>query len=121
VNEERDIICGQCKASLKGHAYRKYKFPIVTTISVLLLGATTTYNLEQHYIHNARYPVAIEYALINSCATADHRSISRQDLKHKTQACTCALEKTMQKIPYAEYAKDKTFSASFRSYVDECW
>jgi hypothetical protein len=127
VIEERDIVCGQCKASLKGHAYRKYKLPIKPTIqafflgSVVTIGTAITLSTEQNAIHHARYPVAIEYALINSCATADHSSIPHDFLKRKLQACTCALEKTMGEIPYDQYHKDKSFTALFRSNIDHCW
>lgn len=103
INVGNEIVCGKCKASLSGFAYRKYKKPLMTAISALVIGAYGSYKLEHAYFHGARYPVRTEYAIIDSCVTSDRADLSTIEFKQKKQICLCAFEKTIDEISYAEF------------------
>jgi hypothetical protein len=117
----REIVCGKCKASLTGYAYRKYKEPILTAISALVIGAYGSYKIEQSYFDDARYPVRIEYAIIDSCVTSDRMSLSTVEFANKKQMCLCAFDKTVNEISYAEFNNNaKDFLDTFRKNISVC-
>jgi trehalose-6-phosphate synthase len=121
INVGHEIVCGKCKASLSGFVYRKYKEPLLTAISALVIGAYGSYEIEHAYFDDARYPIRIEYAIIDSCVTADRTNLSTDQLRSKKQICLCAFEKTSKKISYAEFEGNvKAFSDTFRKNANSC-
>ncbi len=121
IDVGREIVCGKCKASLSGYAYRKYKEPIITAISALVIGAYGSYKIEHAYFDDARYPIRMEYAIIDSCISSDIVSLSTDQFRSKKQICLCAFEKTTKEIPYSELVKESnSFTNTLRMNVETC-
>ena len=117
----REISCGKCHASLSGFVYKKYKKPLISAISALIIGAYGSYKMEDMYFDYARYPLAVEYAIIDACATSDRSILTLSEFANKKYICLCAFEKSMSEIPYAEYKKSTNeFFSTFKSKVYEC-
>lgn len=117
----QEVVCGKCKSSLSGFVYRKYKKPLVSAMTALLIGAYGSYKIEQVYLEITRYPVRIEYAIIDSCITSDRSLMLTSELKEKKHLCLCAYEKTMDEVSYNEYQNDGNgFFTVFRKNVEVC-
>lgn len=68
-----------------------------------------------------RYPVAQEYALIDSCVTQSNWYLSKEQIKVLKKTCVCALEKTMADVDYEEAQKNwEKFLARFRTAQQQC-
>ena len=118
----REISCGKCHTSLSGFVYRKYKKPLISAMSALIIGAYGAYKIEDVYFEYTRYPLKLEYAIIDSCVTSDREKISLTAFANKKHICLCALEKSMSEVPYAEFKENTNeFFSTFRSKVYECY
>ena len=121
IDVGREIVCGKCKASLSGFVYRKYKEPLLTAISALVIGAYGSYEIEHACFDDARYPIRIEYAIIDSCVTSDRAYLSTEQFRSKKQICLCALEKTAKEISYADFENNaNAFSNTFKKNANSC-
>lgn len=117
----QEIVCGKCKASLSGFVYRKYKEPLLTAISALVIGAYGSYKIEHAYFDDARYPIRIEYTIIDSCVNSDRANLSTDQFRRKKQICLCAFDKTAKEISYAEFENNvNVFSDNFKKNANSC-
>lgn len=105
VKAGREIVCGKCKASLSGFVYRSYRAPLLTAISALVIGAYGSYKIDHNYFDGARFPVRLEYAIIDTCITSHRVILSTEEFKDKRSVCLCAYKETVKEVPYSD-AKD---------------
>lgn len=117
----QNIICGECKKTLAGHSYKKFKKPFVSATAALFIGAFGTYKTDKIFFEDQRYPLSVEYELVDSCANSSHKLMNSHQQAEKTQVCICALEKTMEAISYKDLKKSESeFVTRFRNNITSC-
>jgi hypothetical protein len=121
LNLLRTIICAKCKEPLSGHKYSKSGKPMLSAISAVILSVIGYKAIDSNFWEEGRYPVATEYAIIDSCVNADKRPLPTPVYDAKKNTCVCLLEKTMVTLPYNEYENEKALLFSlFNKSLEEC-
>lgn len=116
-----NIVCSECKESFAGHSYKKFKKPLVSATTALLIGAFGTYKADQIFFEDQRYPLSVEYELIDGCVNSSRTLFNSFQYLDKTKTCICALNKTMEVISYKELKKiESEFLTRFRSSIASC-
>ena len=116
-----NVLCSECKETFSGHTYKKFKKPFLSATMALMIGGYGTYKADQIFFDEARYPVAVEYELIDSCVNSSKFRMNSSRLVEKKTICACALEKTMEKIGYKEANENETkFLSRFLISVTTC-
>lgn len=116
-----NIICNECKESFAGHSYKKFKKPLVSATTALFIGVFGTYKADQIFFEGQRYPISVEYELIDSCVNSSRTLFNSFQYSDKTKTCICALNKTMEVISYKELKKSESeFLTRFRSSIASC-
>jgi len=116
-----NILCSECKESFAGHSYKKIKKPLISTTAALLIGAFGTYKTDKIFFEDQRYPLRVEYELIDSCVNSSRMLMNASQHVNKTQTCICALNKTMKVISYQDLKKSESeFVTRFRSSIASC-
>jgi hypothetical protein len=78
-------------------------------------GGTQAY---KHITEHPRYPVKIEYALIDKCISSYDAPLSRTSFKKKRDACINAVEEIQNEVPFSEFERDqKVFMEVFAIYA----
>ena len=102
INLSSEIKCKKCKKPLIGE---KYKKPIMSAMTAILLGVGGGIYLDEKF-ETDRYPIATEYNIIDSCLSSyDEEPLDRKHYKKKKQICICALKETESEIDFDEYIK----------------
>lgn len=121
IENSDNIVCGECKKTLAGYAYKRLKKPLVSATMELFIGAYGAYKIDKTFIEEKRYPVGVEYELIDSCVNSSGNFMGSVWRVNKTKVCVCALEKTMSDISIREMKKSESeFLARFRSGIASC-
>lgn len=116
-----NIICCECKKTFAGHSYKKFKKPLLSATTALFIGAFGTYKADQILFEEQRYPLNVEYEIIDSCVNSSRILMNTYRQTEKTQVCVCALEKTMEVISYKELKKGESeFLTRFRGSLTSC-
>lgn len=117
-----NIHCCECKKNFLGNTYGKLKKPLISATAALVIGAFGGYKVDQYISDTSRYPLVIEYEVINSCAYGSKVAIRTNAQVEKTKACLCALDKTMQQVSYkAIKAKGESeFQTRFKENIISC-
>lgn len=115
-----NIKCYECEQSFAGYLYKKFKKPIVGATTALLIGGFGSYKVGTFFEKN-RYPINIEYELIDTCINGYNQLLSRQSKIQKANTCICTLDKTMRNISYKDIEKSEPkFSARFHKNMMHC-
>jgi len=118
---DESIVCSECSSSFSGHVYSKFKRPLMSATSALIIGAFGGYKANQHIFQKERYPVSVEYEMLDSCVNSTRESLTARQHALKTEVCICSLEKTMEEFSYDDYQKSEPeFSTRFRDNVIGC-
>lgn len=116
-----NIVCSECKKSFAGHSYQKFKKPILSATTALFIGAFGAYKADQILFEDQRYPLNVEYELVDGCVNSSRTLMNSYRKAEKTQVCLCALEKTMEEISYNQLKKSESdFLTRFRSSIANC-
>ncbi len=116
-----NILCNNCNGKFSGHFYKKFKKPLVSATTALILGAYGGYKADQYLIQDQRYPLNIEYELTDNCINSSRVLMSNYYQNQKTKICICALEKTMNEITYKELQKNEPeFLTRFNNNLATC-
>lgn len=116
-----NIVCSECKGSFAGHSYKKFKKPLVSATTALLIGVFGAYKADQLFFEDQRYPLIVEYELIDICVNSSRMLLNSSQYSVKTKTCICALNKTMEVISYKELKKGESeFLTRFRSSIASC-
>lgn len=111
------IVCSKCNEDLSGCEFRK---PIMSGMAILAIGIFGG-NFVEYAITDNRYPLNIEYSLIDSCVNSYEKSHDRNIYIDKRETCLCAMEETMNEISYIRYKVNKNaFYSSFRKNSTQC-
>jgi hypothetical protein len=121
IEYEENIICSDCKKSLAGHTYKRFKKPLISATAALFIGAYGAHKIDKEFIEDSRYPVGVEYELIDGCINASRNFMNSVWRVDKTKICVCALEKAMEDISYKDMKKSEPeFLTRFSSSIASC-
>lgn len=121
IEYSENILCSECNSAFAGYTYKKYKKPLLSASSALFIGIVGTYKIDQLYFDEARYPIRVEYEIVDNCVNSDKRSLASAQYIKKKNLCLCALELTMDSLPYKEATGDEAkFLSSFRTAINQC-
>jgi hypothetical protein len=115
-----NILCKKCEKDYKGVKFSKRK--LITGTAMILLTYVGVHTLNDEVKgYGDRYPIAVEYALLDSCINGSKNSISQNRYLSKRDVCLCALKEAQEDYPYSDY-KDhaKGFVSIFRQYANSC-
>ncbi len=113
--------CGQCRTSFSGHLYRKYKKPLLSATTALFIGAYGSYKISDVFFDHERYPLRIEYEIVNACVNSSERIVSSSVYLKKHDVCLCAQQATSRTISYGEMEADPhAFTAAFKRNAAGC-
>ncbi|WP_028469416.1 hypothetical protein [Neptunomonas japonica] len=116
-----NIVCSECRESFAGYSYRKFKKPLITATTAFVIGAFGVYKADQIFFEDQRYPIHVEYELIDSCVNSSRTLMNSYRKIDKTQVCVCALGKTMEEVSYKELQKSESeFLTRFRNSIASC-
>lgn len=117
----KELRCAECNESFSGHYFQKAKIPIATGISALLLGGFGNHYMEENVFSESRYPLEVEYEIVQSCSSSSSLPMNSRYQEQKTKVCICALEKTTEEIRYDDFKEGESdFLTHFRRSVNAC-
>ena len=117
INLSSAIKCKHCNEPLIGEKYSK---PIISVMTAMILGISGGIFLDETF-ETDRYPINIEYNIIDSCLSNYEEPLKRGYYKQKRNICICALKKTENELDYGDYKKDKNnFLNIFEKEAKEC-
>lgn len=77
--------------------------------------------IEKYNLQMDRYPLKIEYKLLENCVSNYKEPISEKVYANKQAICVCGLEETELEYPFELYREDRrTFLNKFEINVREC-
>lgn len=116
-----NIVCGECKKSFAGHSYAKLKKPLVSATTALFIGVFGTYKADKIFFEEQRYPLSVEYELVDSCVNSSRMPMRSIQYSEKKKTCICALNKTMEIISYEELKESESeFTTRFKNSIYIC-
>lgn len=114
------IICCKCSKSFKGQSFRKLKKPMISAGSAMIIGLIGGYKID-HLLDANRYPVGVEYAIVDSCVNSSAQSLSISRYQDKRAVCLCATEATISQVPYSDFKESQmSFSEPFKIAIAAC-
>jgi hypothetical protein len=122
INLSKAIKCRHCDKGLTGYKYiKKSIIPVVTAAIIgISAGKVLDDRFENKYFENSRYPIAIEYSIIENCISAADKPLEFNKFKEKKDICECALEGVQKKYSYSEYKEDKNgFLKEYKRQADK--
>lgn len=121
IEYAENIVCSSCKESFNGHVFKKFKKPLISASTALIIGIYGTYKIDDTFFEEKRLPIQIEYELIDSCVNSSNRALRSSRYISKKESCMCALEQTLLKIDYKEMKKNESlFMTRFNSNIRVC-
>lgn len=121
IDFAENIICAECKTSFAGYTYKKFKKPLLSATAALIIGAVGAHRVDRMFLVHDRYPVQVEYELVDSCVNGSRSLLNSQSYSFKREVCSCALQETMEDISLEEMKKSESvFLTRFRAGVTTC-
>ncbi|MFI3245491.1 MAG: hypothetical protein R3Y10_03225 [Ferrimonas sp.] len=100
------------------------KFSIKSPLKAIGLTALFAYGGSQfidYAISDNRYPLPVEYAVLEACVSSYKEPLSYGSYSSKKTLCLCALEDTMNEISYIRYKIDEDgFLNAFEDNAKAC-
>ncbi len=100
------------------------KFTVKKPLKAAGLAAILAYGGSQfidYAITDNRYPLDVEYAVLEACTSSHKQPLSYSSYGSKKKLCLCALEDTMNEISYVRYkVNEKGFLKAFESNAKSC-
>lgn len=116
-----NIVCDECNKTFAGHTYKRFKEPLISAVGAFVIGAIGAHEVGERFFEDNRYPINVEYELVDSCVNASRHPMNSQERKNKTEICICALEKTIDEITYEDLQKSESeFLTRFRDSIVSC-
>lgn len=121
IEYSKNIICNKCKTSFSGHTYKSFKKPLASAATALVIGAIGAYEIDKRFIDETRYPVRVEYELIDACVNLSRVPLTSRQRVKKVKICICALENTMKNVSFKDMQKSESkFVTRFRTSIASC-
>ncbi|MEZ9330612.1 hypothetical protein AB4152_16455 [Vibrio breoganii] len=113
-----NISCTKCEKTFKGFKFSRRK--LVSASSAMVLGVFGGYQVNSS-LEEERYPLAVEYAIMDTCTNSSKGLVSVSWYETKRDTCLCALEQTMNNVSYAAYkSNQEAFFSNFKYYAEDC-
>ena len=122
LNLEKEVVCGECKESLSGSFLyvSAAKKPIIGAAAALFIGYFGHKTVD-HIISVNRFPLEVEYSMLNTCINSDTNIISSKLYLRKKEVCLCSLDKTLEDVNYSDLKDDSKMVADvFREKMATC-
>lgn len=117
VNATVKFHCKACSSVIE-------KFVVKKPLKAAGLAAILAYGGSQfidYAITDNRYPLDVEYAVLEACTSSYKQPLSYSSYGSKKQLCLCALEDTMNEISYARFkVNEKGFLNAFEDNAKAC-
>ena len=85
------------------------------------MGVGGAHFVDHHILEKARYPLGVEYSIVDACLNGDSMPLDQSLYKNKRKICICAVEETTQDIPYADLDDRMTdFKKLLYDNMSEC-
>lgn len=115
------VVCSGCSRSFAGHLFRKYRKPLVSATTALVLGGYGGYKVTDTLHGEARYPLREEYAIVEACVDASTRPLAPATYARKRDICLCAYEGASAEIGLERMARaPDTFVGAMRTHAARC-
>lgn len=95
------ISCEHCQSSFSTLRLAA-KATLLPTVGALVIGGGIAHQLDSFFEAN-RYPLEIEYALVESCVQGAKRSEYWRRAEQKFVLCSCALSRTQKNVNFKKY------------------
>jgi hypothetical protein len=119
LDQQRQINCEKCEEPITGHKYGAKG--ALSAVLAFTVGFTGYGLVDRNFLETERYPMKIEYAMVNACTNADLSALAAELYQTKQEICLCAVEKTVQALPYSEFTDRRSeFRGLLSSNVDKC-
>ncbi|WP_318479417.1 hypothetical protein [Photobacterium leiognathi] len=116
-NELDPHDCVHCEKSFKKFKFRKY---LVPTSAVILASSVGGYQINDLF-ERSRYPLAVEFAIVDTCIGGSLNWVSKSWYKSKRDICLCAMKETTQDIDYRDYKSNYVdFVNRFKYNAKKC-
>lgn len=121
IEFSNNILCHSCNKTFSGHSYKKFKKPLLSATTALIIGMYSGYKADQYFLQDQRYPLKVEYELVDNCINSSSVLMTQYYQVEKSKVCTCALEETMKTISYKELVENESgFLTRFRGNLASC-
>lgn len=111
------IHCKTCANIVKRFSVKK---PLKSAGIAALLAFSGSQFID-YAITDNRYPLDVESAILESCASSYEQPLSSSSYRSKKKLCLCALEETMNEISYVRYkVNENGFLKAFESNAKSC-
>ncbi|ACU89414.1 hypothetical protein [Desulfomicrobium baculatum] len=109
--------CEKCDKSFSGTKFKKAAASILMTSMLVSSGL---FGYKQYQKNSHRYPISVEYSIIDKCVSGSGYLIPREYVSHKLKICVYSLEKSQENISYSEYSGDTAqFANEFQKHAYE--
>lgn len=109
--------CKNCSTLIEEFKIRK-PLKAAGIVAILAYGGS---QFIDYAITDNRYPLAVEYSVLEACSGSYSRSMSSLTLASSKRRCLCALEDTMNEISYIRFKVNETaFISSFKENIKSC-
>ena len=95
------ISCEHCQSSFSTLRLAA-KATLLPTVGALVIGGGIGHQLDSFFEAN-RYPLEIEYALVESCVQGAKRSEYWRRAEQKFVLCSCALSRAQKNVNFKKY------------------
>jgi hypothetical protein len=117
VNATVKLHCKTCASVIE-------KFVVKKPLKAAGLAAILAYSSSSfigYAITDNRYPLEVEYAVLEACTNSHKKPLSYSLYGSKKKLCLCALEDTMNEISYVRFkVNEKGFLKAFEGNAKEC-
>ncbi|MBM9614723.1 hypothetical protein JWJ90_10540 [Desulfobulbus rhabdoformis] len=119
VSISNGTVCVHCQKSLEKYTFKKTLIPGALLVAMGVgISHGYEYYKDSHIVEYQRYPVKIEYALVDKCLTSYNSPMSRISFNKKRDACINAVEQVQEEISYPQFQKNqKAFMEAFSLYA----
>jgi hypothetical protein len=97
------VKCNTCKKVVKQKTITN-PYKVAALLTIISYGVT---QFIDYAVTDNRYPLDIEYTVMDSCTNSYERPLVRSAYGKKKSVCLCALEDAMNEISYTRYLVDK--------------
>lgn len=117
IDTNRKIPCQKCAKPITG---RRYKIGALGVIPFIV--GVAGYNfVDREFLHEERYPLKYEYALVDTCINGNQHGLSWQSYAKKQSTCLCAVEQTIRDVSYSEFRDDQSaFAGRLTRNIPSC-
>lgn len=117
-NVTEAISCSHCQTGF--HKLKLAKKAVITAWMALAVGGYAGHKIDD-FLEPNRYPIAVEYALLESCAKGEREIGYLRLAPTKFGVCACALEKTQKIIDFKRYgAEPAAFWTTMKASAPGC-